>query len=59
VVLRTVAGPGTVTVTRRDGQRSAATTDRLDALTSASVLGRRGEITLIEVALPDRDVLRP
>jgi hypothetical protein len=59
VVLRTIKGPGTVTVTRRDGRRSAANTDRLDPLTSASVLGRRGEITLIEVAVPDRDVVRP
>lgn len=59
VVLRTVDGPGTVTVTRRDGSRSAAATDRLDLLTSAAVLGRRGEITLLEVAVPERFILRP
>jgi hypothetical protein len=59
VVLRTVEGPATITVTHRDGRRSAASADRLDRLTSAAVLSRRGEITLIEVALPDRAILRP
>jgi hypothetical protein len=58
VVVRAVEGPGTVTVTRRDGQRSAAITDRLDRPTSAAVLKRSGEIALIEVGFSDDAVRR-
>jgi hypothetical protein len=59
VVLRAVDGPSAVTVTRRDGRRSATPGDRLDALTSAAVLARRGEIALVEVDVPDARIVRP
>jgi hypothetical protein len=59
VVLRAVDGPSAVTITRRDGRRTATATDRLDLLTSASVLGRRGEVALLEVDMPNAWILRP
>jgi hypothetical protein len=59
VVLRAAHGPFTVTVTWRDGRRVASPGDRIDRSTSAAVLGRRGEIALVEVDVPDHLILRP
>jgi hypothetical protein len=58
VILRAVAGPGVITVTHGEGRRSVTPGDRLDPRTTAALLARRGEITLVEIDLPLRSIAR-
>jgi hypothetical protein len=58
VIVRAVAGPGAITVTHGDGRRVSTAGDRLDRRTTAALLARRGELTLVEVDLPRRAIVR-
>ena len=45
-----------VRVTRNDGTSHTMEDGRLDAATSASLLGRRGEIAHLDVGVPESDL---
>ncbi len=52
VIVHAVPGPAAITVLDREGRRRRTPGDRLDPSTTAALIARKGELTLVEVDVP-------